>query len=335
MMASAEIFVGIDGTTPNWFKAVHFEPTFDLPMSFINCMFKGSVAEKDNKSFFAGPDIWGKRTTECVSLPLMFILQRLKQIPSPMLPRITIAGYSRGAYAAIRVAQGLAKMKIPVYFLCLIDTVKVTDQDTDAAIAAVIDKYDNSFSIESESNSQIMNRLRQAASNNEGYSSNFDLDESGIKRKVQNEHGLRLRKEIYEVDYRDARTGAGNYVDLPGHFVVTSNVKHCLSVQRDFRLGSWANVMGVAPVTFPGGNLDASTQNWCSHSAMGGMPYRGDMRAPEVTPEGEWRECAKVASKLRSKAVAELKVLSSLHHPTLLDPRNPTKAWRQFQKLPT
>jgi thioesterase domain-containing protein len=81
-------------------------------------------------------------------LPLMHVMDCIAAMPKPLLPRITVVGYSRGAYSAIRVAQALGKQRIPVYALLLLDTVKVTVADTEATIAQVIDRYDNSFDIE-------------------------------------------------------------------------------------------------------------------------------------------------------------------------------------------
>ena len=88
-MSSSDIFVGIDGTTPDWFNAVHFEETFDLPMSFVNCLHQGSVADRNRKHYFAGPDIGGFKTPACVSMPLMFIMDSIAAMPKPL---VRIAG---------------------------------------------------------------------------------------------------------------------------------------------------------------------------------------------------------------------------------------------------
>ena len=330
-MSSSDIFVGIDGTTPDWFNAVHFEDSFDLPMSFVNCLHQGSVADRNRKHYFAGPDIGGFKTPACVSMPLMFIMDSIAAMPKPLVPRITVVGYSRGAYSAIRVAQALGKKRIPVYALLLLDTVKVTVAGTESEIAQVIDRYDDSFDIDQDARREsaaIADRLRQSnMAGRGGY-----VDPSAIRNALARGHGRRLENEIYVEDPRDARVGAGNRVDKPGHFVVTGNVQHCLSVQRDYRLGSHKNVMGVAPVTFPGGDFKAPNQFWCSHSGMGGMPYRGDLRSPQVTPEGEWRECAKVADTIASWAMG-LNVISGMDHPTLRSPRWPTDYWVTHQMI--
>ena len=330
-MSSSDIFVGIDGTTPDWFNAVHFEETFDLPMSFVNCLYQASVAQGNRKHYFAGPDIGGFKTPACVSMPLMHVMDCIAAMPKPLLPRITIVGYSRGAYSAIRVAQALGKQRIPVYALLLLDTVKVTVADTEATIAQVIDRYDNSFDIEAEASresAQIGERIRQSNLGGRG----AYVDSNAIRNAIARGHGRRLENEIYVADPRDARRGSGNYVDNPGHFVVPRNVQHCMSLQRDFRLGSHKNVMGVAPVTFPGGDLKAPGQFWCSHSAMGGMPYRGDLLSPQVTPEGEWRECAKVADEL-ARWASDLHVISGMKHPTLQSPRWPSEYWLSHQMI--
>ena len=104
-----DIFAGIDGTTPDRSKAVHFSNPLDLKMSFIGALYYGSAAVREDKHWFAGPDLGGFRVPECVSMPLEFIMKARKRLGQSGSHRITIAGYSRGAYSAIRVVQGSAK----------------------------------------------------------------------------------------------------------------------------------------------------------------------------------------------------------------------------------
>ena len=162
-MATNDIFVGIDGTTPSWTKAVHFDKNFDEPMSFVNCLYQASVAPKENKHNFAGPDLFGNKVPECISLALQNIIASIRRLPVPMAPRITIVGYSRGAYAAIRVAQGLKKAGYRVYVLAFIDTVKVTDSGVEARVAEVLDKYDDSYDLVAEGR-ELDKRVSEAAS---------------------------------------------------------------------------------------------------------------------------------------------------------------------------
>lgn len=276
-------------------------------MSFVNMLYQGSSAS--SRKFYPGPDIFGNGTPLCVEEPLEFITSELGLAKRGDAPKgwkpadsyqITIAGYSRGAYSALRVAHGLAKLGVKVHYLCLIDTVKVSTSGQEAVIAQIFDRYDASFDIATDDR-----KMRSALWAEPGQSPAADL------------HGRRLLSEVYVADKRDAKAGAGNYVDPAGHYVIPSNVSKALSVQRSPAANSWMEVMGTAPVTFPGGSLTARRDFVCTHSAMGGMPFRGDQHHNiNLTPESEWAACRQVAQCISDDA-SKAGILRSFQHPVL------------------
>lgn len=314
------IFVGVDGTTPDLFRNKFFEPTLDLPMSFVNTFYQSSVAQPDFKKFYAGPDLGGFGTVDCVSEPLDFIMGCVKKLRGEK-PRITIVGYSRGSYAAIRIAQGLGKAKVPVYFLGLLDTVKVTITHTETAIGQVIDKYDDSFDTNAETKRRydksrsdfdaIVKKHPQAIMAAQG------LPSMGtIRSSVAKEYGRKIQNESYVADPRDRARGSYNYVDDIGHFVVSGNVENAISVQRDEKFRSREGTMGVSPVEYPGGKIYQPARFPCTHACMGGMPFRGDFPMVEITRSSEWVACGKIAGELM-KYGTSLGVISRFDHPTL------------------
>src|SRR5262249_40646272 len=118
----SDIFVAIDGTTPDPQNNIRFEP-WDFEYSFIYMIYRAANAARENKIHIPGPNLWGDGTVECIQTALEFLKPRIKR---PDL-RIVVAGYSRGAYAAIKVAQALEMIGRKVDFLGLIDVVKCTN----------------------------------------------------------------------------------------------------------------------------------------------------------------------------------------------------------------
>ena len=301
------IFAGIDGTTQSWTKNEYFAP-FDLAMSFVKAIHDGSTAAA--KKHYPGPDIWGNGTPICVRETLEFItmqlgLPRTGDAPAGWRPpdsyQITLAGYSRGAYAALRVAQGLGKLGLSVHYLCLIDTVKVSTAGQEAEIAHAFDRYDSSFSIAADAV-----QLR------------YLPPEAGTPEEVAaGLQGRRLLREAYVPDRQDKGRGAGNLVDAAGHFVIPRNVKRAIHAQRSATAKSRMVTMGTAPVEFPGGDFLVRRDFRCTHSALGGMPFRGDHEHNlDLSPESEWAASREVASML-STDLSKYGAIKRFVHPVI------------------
>ena len=308
----SDIFVGIDGTTEHKTRAVHIGSPLDADMTFVGALFRGSTAGRDHKHWFAGPDVGGFRVPECVGMPLEFIMKaRSGQSQS----RIAIAGYSRGAYAALRVAQGLLKAGVSVDALILIDTVKVTLADTEAAVGQVLDRYDQGFDTGKEAQKMGTKFGRAGVA----YPSPIGV------RNAAAVYGARMEAEVYKPDPTARAQGSWNLVDPVGRFVVPANVKTVINVQRNPAVRSRDWTMGVAPVSVQTGSSSMTSRTFMlSHSGMGGMPFRGDLPGAAVTRLREWTECRALAEFLRGQA-AQTGLFQYLKHPTLEFPTPPER----------
>jgi len=280
----------------------------------IGALYRGSVAATEHKHWFAGPELYGFRVPQCVGWPLEFIMKARKALPGSPKPRITIAGYSRGAYSAIRVAQGLGKAGIEVDLLILLDTVKVTIAGTEAEVAQVIDRYDDSFDIADDAK---RNPARV-------YTRGGVYADQSVAKAAQR-HGARLEAEIYRADSTAKAEGSWNAIDSPGRFVVPSNVKKTVSVQRDPMVRSRDWTMGVSPVEASRAGSLSSKQFLLSHSAMGGMPFRGDLPSSEVTRFREWKVCGLLVNHLR-REIMPTGAFQYLKHPTA-ESASPPATW--------
>jgi len=312
----SDIFVGIDGTTPDKQRARHIMDPFDNAMTFVGKLYEGSVAEGARKTspydpnqtnfdkhWFAGPDLGGFAVPQCVSWPVEFILKRRRALGGT--PRITVAGYSRGAYSALRVCQALGKARVPVDTLILIDCVKVTIGDTEESVGQVIDKYDDSFDTDAETK-----RLGPQVIHSRG-------ERIDIRRQsVASAYGARMEAEIYRPNAAARDNGSWNMVDSPGSFVVPGNVKRVISMQRNPGVCSRDWTMGVSPVESGPGTALTRKYFFLTHSGMGGMPFRGDLPSRETTAEREWKACRLAAQWLKSYAMAT-GAFNYFKHPTL------------------
>ncbi len=321
----SDIFVGIDGTTPDRERARHIMDPFDNAMTFVGKLFEGSVADGARKGqrfnpnqadydkhWFAGPDLGGFAVPQCVSWPVEFILKRRRALGGT--PRITVAGYSRGAYAALRACQALGKAGVAVDTLILIDCVKVTIGDTEAAVGQIIDKYDDSFDTDAETKRQGPQIVR---SRGEPY----DMR----RQSVASNYGARMEAEIYRPNKAARDHGSWNMIDSPGSFVVPGNVRCAISMQRDPGVMSRDWTMGVSPVESSGGTTLVRKYFFLTHSGMGGMPFRGDLPSVETTAEREWKACRLAAQWLKSHAMAT-GAFNYFKHPTL-DAESPPAWW--------
>ena len=315
-----EIFVGIDGTTPHKSKAVHFSNPDDLKMSFIGALFQGSRPARENKHWFAGPDLLGFRVPECVGVPLEFITKARKRLGSGS-HCLTIAGYSRGAYAAVRVAQALGKAGMHVDNLILLDTVKVTDQGVEQAVGQVIDRYDNSFDTETRAREIVLKSGRR--------------DLVSARQIAAAEYGRRVEYEIYERDQSARFNGSWNAVDDIGSFLIPPNVKNLFSYQRDPKVKSRDWTMGVAPVkvNVRGSAQPASIMFATTHAGMGGMPFTGDIPTRATTRVNEWQESRRLAQYL-SRTTTALDAFQYFKHP-LLNDANPPAWWLDLPAIRT
>lgn len=277
-----DIFVGIDGTTQDWYKNIRFQP-WDFEYSFINMFYKYSSAGEGDKIHIPGPDLWGKGTVECISSALTFLSQRMRVGGSF---RIIVAGYSRGAYAALRVAQALAHRGLSVDFLGLIDVVKCTDDQTEKAISDVLQEFWGEKSAVEKARPAAAEVMRRAQS-----------DPRAAPYAGMAAQGIISDAERREVQRDIAISNEVNRSPLPnavswgvGAFVLPGNVKAGFHARRDPEVGSRTYPMGHYPLEgIPsGGGFIERRDFFCTHSAMGGMPFRGDIPSNRVTRKGEW-----------------------------------------------
>jgi hypothetical protein len=301
-----DIFAGIDGTTPSLTKSQYFQDPFDRRMSFIRSLYQGCAAQ--NKRWFAGPDLGGFKVPECIAEPLDFIMG-CKPSSSD---RILIAGYSRGAYAAIRVAQGLGKAGLPVSLLILLDTVKVTTGGVETAIGNVIRKYDPKFQPDAEADSS----LRAAEKTAQMPGAYWPVPDAKRFRDASvaasvARYNQASTNEIYHADRSKRAEGSWNLVDQSGNFIVPGNVQIVLDAHRSPEVQSRDWTMGVSPVAVKGGTTVLGQAHFLTHSGMGGMPFRGDLPTAASSRSREWAECGRVARRL-----VGLKGIT-FQHPTL------------------
>ena len=311
-----DIFIGIDGTTPDEKRNVKFEP-WDFNFSFINMIYTFSSAADADKAFFPGPDIYGKGTTLCVNQSLDFLKSKGfggNRTPQGMGDiRVVIAGYSRGAYAALRVAQALDLAGVRVAFGGFIDIVKCTDDGTEAAITnAILDFLEE----------------RPATASLPKPQSQYDPD-------AQHRARIALEKDQKR---RDQISSGVNKSWLPnmiswgvGSFSIPKNIASGFHARRDPAVGSRTHPMGHYP-TEGNKNIDERRDFWATHSAMGGMPFRGDVPGT-ISRVSEWRGSRRVAEF----AVGHLnghKLLNtrSPTHPCLQAPE-PPQTWYQDQHI--
>lgn len=317
----ADIFVGIDGTTTHMSKAVHIRDPFDNAMTFIGKLFEGSVASTESKHWFAGPDLGGFKVPQCVGWPVEFIMKARKRIGAGST-RLTVAGYSRGAYAAIRVVQVLGKMNIPVDFLILLDTVKVTEMGTEIAIGQIIDQYDASFDTAEQAR-----KIQSVAYDGRSGRSN-PQNALNIARE---DYARRMQDEIYRANAAARKKGSWNWVDTPGSFVVPPNASKVLSLQRNPAVKSRDWTMGVSPMEVRASTQLDSQQFMVTHSGMGGMPFRGDLPTVEATRAREWRQCRRVWERLQSWAL-QSGAFHYVKHPTMYS-EGPPKDWLNHKNI--
>lgn len=283
-----EIFVGIDGTTMDWYKNIFFSD-FDLRYSYIKMLFDASVAPKEQKIHLAGPNLWGGGTTWCVRDALAFLKPFVQEKGAL---RIVLCGYSRGAYACLRVAQALELVGVPVDFLGLIDTVKCTTGDTEEAIARAVYEFA------------------------QGPGAN---DISAKKAKTwQDAYGETMAN--YEIQ-KNRNVALGKQVNKQDHFFVADNVRFCFNARR---------CRDVNSRTVPMGHWDVKSSKrieemyfMCTHSAMGGMPFRGDIPSAEVTRLREWVYCQKVGVFITTHAKAQ-RAIGNFTHPVIGKTRPPS-----------
>jgi hypothetical protein len=303
-----DVFVGIDGTTESMRKAQYMPNPDDKNMSIIGKLYDASLAPKGFKEWYPGPDTPGLvLPSECVLKPLEYIMKIVTSDTAKRSGgvRLCIAGYSRGAYAAIRIVQALNRSagRHKVHQLILLDTVKVTIQITEDEVAEVIGTVDASFDRKKNTNQYkvVGTKVPHAVKVSDG----------------GDRYSRELEREVYEPDQRDRVTGSWNPVDEHGHFIVPKNALRVASFQRhpDVKSRDWT--MGVSRVKPPGNGFDTFPPLFIlTHSGMGGMPFRGDLPTKDVTRLNEWVNCAKLAKSV-SKAAQGCGAFGALDHPTM------------------
>jgi pimeloyl-ACP methyl ester carboxylesterase len=288
------VSVAIDGTTENWYENVRFEG-WDLKMSVILALHKAFAA--DDKIHIAGPNLFGGGTTACVREAFAFLKPRLTQRDV----RVIVAGYSRGAYAALRVAQGLGKAGIQVHLLALLDTVKCTDGATEEEIGVEILRY-----AEGENSVRVGPKSPADSKNwQQGYSETMASHEIRKKRAAQ------LSGEI----------------NLKDRFQASNNITHMFHARRDSSVNSRTVPMGHWDVSAPGGAKFNEGMFLCTHSCMGGMPFRGDLPNALVTRKREWFVCGKVVQFVEEQARAAGVLKTELDHPARGASATPPSWW--------
>ncbi len=276
---------------------------FDASMSFMNAIRRGSAADVTIYSY--GPDTRARLMAECVREPLNAILKTLgfpetgEPPAGPHNCKIFLAGYSRGAYAALCVAQALQKLAIGVEYLLLLDPVKVTDMSGENEITAILARFDKTL----RPTPTILSPYAK------GYHAALALQQS-----QQREITRSSEKGRYVEDPRDRARGGGNICDAAGHFVVPGNVKRVLNLQRSCKANSRMTTMGTAPVDFGNAPHVEDRGFMCTHSAMGGMPFRGD-NTGKTSAYTEWSESRKVGEALAKDALKH-GVIKNFYHPT-------------------
>ena len=310
------IFVGIDGTTPDPVNNVRFEK-WDFDYSFIYMMKVYCAASDDDKIHIAGPNMYGEGTSTAVKEALEFLTRRLR--PPFVKPRIIVAGYSRGAYAALRVAQALGLIGFNVDFLGLIDVVKCTDDMTETNISGNIRAF-----IGEKSNADIWRE---------------NLARRGIDLQKNPQAVMGMVPELREIERKDAKRAAelSNQVNrspLPnaiswgvGDFAVPKNVKAGFHARRDAKLGSRTYPMGHYPLTGMGKEFEERRDFFCTHSAMGGMPFRGDT-LKEATRLSEWHGTRAVGHFIVKNCTKHGVLTKHPYHPVLAAPAPPSSWYR-------
>lgn len=283
-----EIFVGIDGTTTDWYRNVFFSE-FDLRYSYIKMLYDASVAPRENKIHLAGPNLWGGGTTWCVRDALAFLKPFVKENGGK---RIVLCGYSRGAYACLRVAQALGLIGVPVDFLGLIDTVKCTTAETEEAIA------------------------RECYEFAKGPGAN----DIAAKNAKDWQDAYSQTMAHYEIQ-KKRNLAFGQQVNQPDHFYVPGNVRFCFHARRDPDVNSRTVPMGHWDVR--SGKRIEEKFFMCTHSAMGGMPFRGDLPSASVTRLREWVFCHKVGTFITTHAKGQ-GVIGNFTHPVIGRDKPPT-----------
>lgn len=300
-MAARDVFVGIDGTTEHWTENVGFGP-FDYKYSYIAMLSRYSSAGDGNRQSLPGPNMTGEGTVHAVESALNFLKPRVVGVTGEA-PRIILCGYSRGAYAVLRVAQALQLRGLEVAFLGLIDTVKCTHDSTETQLGQVIADFADLPSravtpIQHGPRGDIPRPMTRAEANK---SRNMDLS--------------------YEVN----RTSLPNWLSFGGgSFRVPANVVAGCHARRDAKIGSRTYPMGHYPLEFGGGFAEDKGFG-CTHSAMGGMPFRGDL-PKTITRLSEWTECRRVGEYVVAKGRKHNIFRESPRHP-VLDADAPPAAW--------
>jgi hypothetical protein len=291
------ISVAIDGTTPDPEENVPFE-AFDLRFSYISLLHKASVAA--SKKYIVGPNLYGGGTAKCVGEALAFLKPL---VGPPYSPKIALFGYSRGAYSVLRVAQALGMAGLNVEFLGLIDTVKCTDSDTEDKIAQEIAKF-----VSGPDANQPAPKMKVTSQNwQDAYSKTMANADAQKKRN-------------------DAMTGVVNKSDC---FQVPETVLFTMHARRNKAVNSR---------TIPMGHWDVRSNKtlkerifMCTHSAMGGMPFRGDIPSAKVTRMAEWTECGKVGEFITDTAKTQ-KVIGGFTHP-VIGQSTPPSSWFNSESI--
>ena len=261
----ADIFAGIDGTTPDKSKARHIMDPFDNAMtSSASCMKAASpmAAERAatgaaqlRQALVAGPDLGGFMVPQCELADR--IHPQGRRAPGGN-PRITVAGYSRGAYSAYASVRPLGKAGVTVDQLILIDCVKVTLGLTEASIGQIIDQYDDSFDTATGSQTArpAVRQLRRE-------------ERRPLCPRRRRLYGRRMENEIYPAKQCGTAKGFVERGGQSGGFVVPGNVKHTISMQRD-----------------PG-----VVRDWTNGRVSGGIGWSLSRRYFFLLPTPAWAAC--------------------------------------------
>ena len=307
-----DIFIGIDGTTPDWYENVRFEK-WDMEYSLINMMYVHASAADSDKTFIPGPDLFGKGTTKCVKTALDF-LKGLgfggNKTPRGFdNTRVVLAGYSRGAYAALRVAQALELAGVRVAFGGFLDIVKCTDDATEDAIAGVISDFLGERS--------AVSALPRPTSQYDTAAQKRAMD--ALSKDEQR------RQQIYA---GVNKTWLPNAISWgAGSFSIPNNIASGFHARRNAAVKSHTRPMGHYP-TEGNKNVDERNGFWVTHSGMGGMPYRGDL-PDTITRVSEWKGSRAVADfVVRHLKAHDLLNTKSPIHPCLRA-MDPPASWYQ------
>ena len=314
-----DIVVAIDGTTEDHSRNVRFDP-WDFHYSFVFMCYRHCFAAVSDKMHVPGPDMFGTGTSTAIGEALDFIVAR-RAAPGGSNKRIIVFGYSRGAYAAMRVAQAVQLRGGNVDFLGLIDVVKCTDDNTEAAISRIIQKFTHDKTGSDVFRDEMAKRHIDLTKNPQAAMGYGSLSASAMSYQTNRE--IAISQQVNRSSMPNAVSFGG------GSFAVPAGVKAGFHARRSPSVNSRTYPMGHYPLIEMPATFKERRDFFCTHSAMGGMPFRGDLPSRAVTRRSEWDGARTVAKFIADNSQG---VLGKLVHPVLTS-ATPLPSWYENSNI--